>query len=137
MSGRAGVPSRSRRWRALGLTLLVVGAGLALRGLGPRLGLPFVATKYGGSVLWGAMVYGVAAALAPAAGEGRLAAVAGSVAALVEASRLLHTPALDAFRLTFAGASLLGRVFSPWNLLAYAVGIAAAWAMDAACGADR
>ena len=53
-----------------------------------------------------------------------------AVAALVELSRLAHAPALDAFRLTAAGALLLGRVFSPWNLLCYAAGIAAAWAWD-------
>ncbi|WP_309242762.1 DUF2809 domain-containing protein [Lichenibacterium dinghuense] len=123
-------PRSRRRRRVLAATALVVLAGLALRGWGPALGLPFAVTKYGGSVLWGAMVYGVAAALRPAARPGRVAAAALAVAALVELSRLAHAPALDAFRLTAAGALLLGRVFSPWNLLCYAAGIAAAWAWD-------
>lgn len=35
----------------------------------------------------------------------------------------MHTPWLDAFRLTAAGALLLGRIFSPWNLVAYVTGI--------------
>jgi hypothetical protein len=46
------------------------------------------------------------------------------IAIVVEFSRLVHTPWLDAFRLTTAGALLLGRIFSLWNLVAYAVGIA-------------
>jgi hypothetical protein len=36
----------------------------------------------------------------------------------------VHTPWLDAFRLTTSGALLLGRIFSLWNLVAYAIGIA-------------
>lgn len=39
---------------------------------------------------------------------------------------------LDAFRLTTAGALLLGRIFSLWNLPAYAIGMAAACAFDPA-----
>ena len=44
-------------------------------------------------------------------------------AVVVETSRLVHVPWLDAFRVTTAGALLLGRIFSPWNLVAYAAGI--------------
>ena len=73
---------------------------------------------------------GIAAAALPAARPGRLAVGALVFAALVELFRLVHAPGLDAFRLTTAGALLLGRVFSPWNLLCYAAGIAAAWAWD-------
>ena len=47
-----------------------------------------------------------------------------AIAIVVECSRLVHAPWLDAFRLTTAGALLLGRIFSLWNLVAYAVGIA-------------
>ena len=114
---------------------MVIAAGLALRGFGPRLGLPFLVTKYGGSLLWGAMVYGLAAALAPGARAGRVALGAACAATLVEASRLVHTPGLDAFRLTATGALLLGRVFSPFDLLAYGAGIGAALALDVASGA--
>ncbi len=62
-----------------------------------------------------------------------------TLALLVELSRLLHTPWLDAFRATTAGALLLGRVFSVWDLAAYVVGIAAAWGIDHSTGsaADR
>lgn len=115
----------------------IVLAGLALRGLGPAAGLPFTVTKYGGSLLWGAMIYGIAAVLAPAASPRFLAAVALTVAMLVEVSRLIHTPWLDAFRLTMLGALLLGRVFAPWDILAYAAGIAAGWSYHVAVAARR
>lgn len=50
-------------------------------------------------------------------------AIAVAIAVVVEFSRLVHTPWLDAFRLTTAGALLLGRIFSLWNLVAYVAGI--------------
>jgi signal transduction histidine kinase len=123
-------PRSGRRRRALAATALVVLAGLLLRLWGPGVGLPFAVTKVGGSVLWGAMVYGIAAVSRPAARPGRLAAGAFAFAVLVELFRLVHAPWLDAFRLTLAGALLLGRVFSPWNVLFYALGIAMARRWD-------
>jgi hypothetical protein len=48
----------------------------------------------------------------------------------VELFRLVHAPWLDAFRLTLAGALLLGRIFSPWDMLAYGVGIVMAMLLD-------
>ncbi len=110
--------------------LAVIGAGLALRRFGYDLGLPFVAVKYGGSILWGAMVFLLLALLTGSARILRLIAGAVVIAASVEFSRLYHTPELDAFRLTTAGKLLLGRVFSFWNLLAYAIGIGLAAAVE-------
>lgn len=121
---------RHRPRRALAATLLVVLAGLALRLGGPGLGLPFAVTKVGGSILWGAMLYGLAAALRPVTPPARLAAWCLAVAVLVELFRLVHAPWLDAFRFTTAGALLLVRVFSPWNMLSYAIGIATARGLD-------
>ena len=107
----------------IALLAAIIASGLLLRRFGPSAGLPFVVVKYGGSLLWGAMVYvglTVAASRRPAA---PLAMIAGLIAACVEFSRLYHPSWLDAFRLTIPGALLLGRVFSPWNLVAYGVGI--------------
>ena len=115
------------RLRLLAGTALVIAAGLALRLL--ELGLPGPVVKWGGSVLWGAMVYGLVGLVLPRP-RGRIVAVAAAVALAVELFRLIHTPALDAFRLTLAGKLLLGRVFSPWNLFAYAAGILAARWVD-------
>ncbi|MCJ2030298.1 DUF2809 domain-containing protein [Methylobacterium sp. J-043] len=121
---------RSRRPLLLAATLAVIAAGVGLR-LVP-LGLPREVVKYGGSILWGAMVYGLVAFVRSTAATGRLAAVALLAAVLVELFRLVHTPGLDAFRLTLAGQLLLGRIFSVWNMVAYAVGIGLAATLDAA-----
>ena len=53
-----------------------------------------------------------------------------AIAIAVELFRLVHAPWLDDFRLTTAGALLLGRVFSVWNMLAYGVGIVLAIWLD-------
>jgi hypothetical protein len=94
------------------------------------LGLPALFLKYGGSILWGALVYFLVRAAVPYASHRTAAFLAGLIALAVEYSRLFHTPWLDVFRLTLPGALLLGRIFSLWNLLAYAAGIAGAAASD-------
>ena len=100
-------------------TAAIVALGLLVRT--PALGLPWPVAKYLGSALWGAMVFTALRTISP-----RLAFAAGwalLIALGVEASRRLHTPALDAFRLTLAGRLMLGRLFSLWNVVAYAAGI--------------
>lgn len=72
------------------------------------------------------MVYWLLAAVFVSQGRFRIAVAALLIAVAVELFRLWHTPDLDAFRLTAAGTLLLGRVFSPWNIAAYAAGIALA-----------
>jgi hypothetical protein len=114
---------RSRpAWLALSIAL--IGIGLVWR-LVP-LGLPRLALKYGGSLLWASMVYSLCAALLPQRSIAATAILAGIVALSTELLRLYHQPWLDAFRLTLPGALLLGRIFSPSNLAAYSVGIGAA-----------
>ncbi|MDL2398371.1 DUF2809 domain-containing protein [Rhizobium mayense] len=120
------------RWPLFLALLLTIASGLALRRYGYAMHLPFVVVKYGGSLLWGAMVYWLLATILASARRFRITSVALTVAVLVELFRLWHTPALDAFRLTTAGALLLGRVFSLWNIMAYAAGIAVALALDCA-----
>lgn len=90
------------------------------------LGLPFFAWKYGGSALWGAMVFLLVRLWQPHAALRSVVIASMLIAAAVEFSRLYETPWLDEFRLTLAGQLLLGRVFSVWNVVAYAVGIGAA-----------
>ncbi|MBR0845953.1 DUF2809 domain-containing protein [Bradyrhizobium liaoningense] len=106
------------------LALVVIACGLSLRWYGFPLGLPAFVVKYGGSLLWAAMVFLLVGVLLPPLTRRQLAAIAAAIAIAVEFARLAHTPWLDAFRLTTAGALLLGRIFSLWNLVAYAVGIA-------------
>ncbi|MDA9522446.1 hypothetical protein XI06_19700 [Bradyrhizobium sp. CCBAU 11434] len=106
------------------LALVVIACGLSLRWYGFQLGLPAFMVKYGGSLLWATMVFLLVGVLLPQLTRTQLAAIALVIAIAVEFSRLVHTPWLDAFRLTTAGALLLGRIFSLWNVLAYAIGIA-------------
>lgn len=129
--------SSSRRVLLLSALALTIACGLALRRFGYEAHLPFTVAKYGGSILWGSMVYFLLASLGVTAKPGKVAVSAALIAICVEFFRLVHTPWLDAFRLTTAGALLLGRVFSLWNILAYAAGIAAALVLDAAFPASR
>ncbi|PDS28146.1 DUF2809 domain-containing protein [Rhizobium phaseoli] len=122
---------RRQAQRAVALLAVIV-AGLILRGFGYAAGLPFVIVKYGGSALWGAMVYLLVGLFAARSRPAIFAVIALFLAISVELFRLYHTSWLDAFRLTTAGALLLGRVFSLWNMLAYAIGIAAAYAFEPA-----
>jgi hypothetical protein len=123
--------TRGRQLLFLAL-LLTIACGLALRRYGYAINLPFAVVKYGGSLLWGAMVYWLLATIFASSGRFRIATTALLVAVAVELFRLWHTPDLDAFRLTTAGALLLGRVFSLWNIVAYAAGIAVAQTLDRA-----
>ena len=119
----AGTSRGARSIICAGLCLLVMMAGLALRLQGSGLGLPAFAVKYGGSILWGTMVFFLVAMSVSNLSRPRIALVAALIAVGVELFRLVHTPALDAFRLTLAGALLLGRIFSPWDIIADGVGI--------------
>ena len=112
------------------LCVAIIVCGLALRGLGLRLGLPAFIVKYGGSVLWGTMVYFLVAIAASHLSRRSITLISAVIAVAVELFRLVHTPALDAFRLTLAGALLLGRIFSPWDMIAYGAGIVLAIGLD-------
>jgi hypothetical protein len=127
MHGAQPVKPIALRQRSLiraGLALVVIACGLSLRWYGFPLGLPAIVVKYGGSLLWATMVFLLVGVLLPWLTRSQLAVIAVAIAVVVEFSRLAHTPWLDTFRLTTAGALLLGRIFSLWNLVAYAVGIA-------------
>jgi hypothetical protein len=110
--------------------VVVIAAGLALRRFGLGLGLSPSVVKYGGSILWGTMVFFLVSICASRQPRWKLALISVSIAIGVELFRLVHTPWLDDFRLTTAGALLLGRVFSPWNMLAYGIGIVLGMLLD-------
>ena len=112
------------------LCLSIIVVGLALRGFGIGLGLPALVVKYGGSILWGTMGFFLVAIAASRLSRPGIALMSAGIALCVELFRLVHAPWLDAFRLTLPGALLLGRIFSGWDLLAYAAGIALAIGLD-------
>lgn len=86
--------------------------------------------KYGHSVFWALAVYWLIAAVLPRYGSRVIAPVAALIALLVELSRLVHTPAFDAFRITLPGRLLLGRFFSVKDIAAYWFAIALAALAD-------
>ncbi len=109
---------------------VIIVLGLALRHFGLHLGIPASIVKYGGSILWGAMVFFLIAIALPRFSRLPIAGISAATAVGVELFRLFHTPWLDDFRLTLAGALLLGRIFSVWNILAYGGGILLAVGLD-------
>jgi hypothetical protein len=110
--------------------LLVISGGFWLRRYGLGHHIPAFYVKYGYSVLWAAMIYFLVALLLRSRPQKQILVIAALACALLEASKLSHTPALEIFRMTEAGGWLPGRVFSPWNFCALAAGLAVAWAID-------
>jgi hypothetical protein len=108
----------------LSLVLIVatMAAGLIVRFVPPHLPvlhLPMGVAKYGGSLLWALMLYWIVSTVQPWWNLRRVIYFTGFLATAVELFKLLHTPALDAFRLTIPGILLLGRTFSIWDIAAY------------------
>ena len=118
---KSAVAGGRHRTAYLALILLTIIAGLVLRRV--PIGLPFVIVKFGGSMLWAAMIYWIFTALRPHSGVESIAVNAALFSALVEFFKLYHAPVLDAFRRTLAGALLLGRYFSWWDIVAYLAAI--------------
>jgi len=121
-------PYTQRRNSCARLAGLIILTGLVWR-LAP-LHLPPVAFKFGGSALWAIMVYCLIAACFPSLRPLQLAVTACLIAALVEISRLHHSPIEDAFRLTLAGRLLLGHIFALSDIAAYWIAIMATAAID-------
>jgi hypothetical protein len=119
----------NRRVVYLAIAVVTMVVGLVWRFVPMR--MPPGLYKYGGSVLWAAMIYWLTALVRPDAKPVRLALVAVVIATLVELFKLVHTPGLDAFRLTFVGKVVLGRFFYWSDFVAYYASIAVV------CWADR
>jgi hypothetical protein len=113
------------------VALVVIAGGVYLRLHGVAHKIPAFYFHYGYLALWAATIYFVVALLLRSRPPSLILFIAALVCVLVEVSKLSHTPALDVFRLTPVGAWLLGKVFSYWNFLAYAVGLATAFGLDA------
>ena len=118
----------SRRVRALLWALLAITLGLVWR-LTP-LHLPAFAYKYGGSALYAVMLYWLLAAAFPRKHSRKIGLFALLLAPAIECFKLVHWPALDAFRITLAGKLLIGRVFTFQALVAYALAIAVVALLD-------
>ncbi|MGE3172764.1 MAG: DUF2809 domain-containing protein [Planctomycetota bacterium] len=109
------------------LLALTAAAALASR----RWPLPGVLAEHTGDALYTTAAFWTLALLRPAAGRAPLAAAALLLSALVECSQLWQNEWLDAARATAVGRLLLGQGFQWADLLAYALGAAAAALLDA------
>ncbi|HEU6451288.1 MAG TPA: DUF2809 domain-containing protein [Gemmatimonadaceae bacterium] len=110
--------------------LLTITAGLLVHLRGQALGP--AARDVIGDALWAAMIAWWVGALVPNARLLSRSAAAYAICVVVEVSQLYHTPSLDALRATTMGHLVLGSGFDPRDLLAYALGVAAAVLVEAA-----
>jgi hypothetical protein len=117
-----------RSGQAVLWTAIITVFGLVVRRA--PLHLPLFVSKYGGSILWGAMVYAIFVAIAPNRRPVEIGVAASLFAIAVELFKLVHMPALDNFRVTLAGQLLIGRVFSYADIFAYWLAIAVFAAVD-------
>ncbi len=109
--------------------LAIMMLGLLLRFEGPQFGVPLVIVKYGGSILWAMMLYCLVT-IAFRLDLSKAAVLSVILATGIELFRLVHFDWLDHFRLTLAGALLLGRIFSIADIVAYAFGIGIIYVAD-------
>lgn len=112
----------------LTLLLLTIPIGLAVR-YAP-LHLPWFFYKYLGSTLWAAALYWLLATLLPKLRPIAVAALAITIAAILELTRLVPIAPIDIFRQTLPGQILLGRYFSLKNIAAYLLAITLTATLD-------
>lgn len=112
------------RLRYLALVVLTIAAGLWVHQGGTI--QHAIARDVTGDALWGMMVAWGVGMLFPHRPVAPRSAEALAVCVAVEVSQLLHTPFLDAIRHTTPGMLVLGSGFDARDLVAYALGVAAA-----------
>ena len=112
----------------LALALATIVVGLLVHWHGGALGP--VARDVFGDALWASMIVWWAGVSAPHSRLAVRSAVALAVCVVVEFSQLYHTPFLDVIRGTRVGHLVLGSGFDPRDLVAYAIGVAAAALLD-------
>lgn len=124
-------PERPRRDRMLlaAAALAVISLGLLTRA---DLPLPTMVATYGGDTLYATLVYLLVALAWPRWPTWRLSLVALGTCYAIELSQLVHTPWLDALRVTLPGRLVLGAGFLWSDLACYAVGVLLGAALDLA-----
>lgn len=131
MSAVSVIP-RSRLHLTL-LALAVIAIGLASRrGYSP---FPAALGNYPGDALWAWMVMLCVAWVRPAITRPRLVAWSLGIAFAIELLQLYQAPWMQALRANKLAYLVLGNGFDPWDLVAYAVGIALGAVVDWAWGA--
>lgn len=133
----AKYPANHRRTRLsyLGLAFATISVGWTVHAHGSGLGP--VLRDVLGDALWAAMMVGWMGALAPNVRPLQRALAAYAVCVVVELSQGYHAPWIDSVRRTSLGHLVLGSDFDPRDFLAYALGVAGAWVLDAGWIARR
>ena len=117
------------RWKYLALVLITIAIGLVVHFHGSALSPAM--RDAAGDALWATMIAWWMGALAPGARLAMRGPIAYAICVLVELSQLYHAPTLDALRETSIGHLVLGSGFDVRDLVAYAVGVAVAVALEA------
>lgn len=115
------------RFAYLALALLTISAGLIVHRSTHM--LTPVPRDVIGDALWAMMMVWWIGVLRPRAPARAKAAVAFAICVLVEASQLIHGPAIDRLRASTAGHLVLGSGFDPRDFAAYALGVLVALAI--------
>ncbi len=111
------------RGKYLLLALATIAAGLAVRGAGD-------VRDFTGDAIYGMMIAWWMGFITPRARLVHRAGAAIAVCFAIEFSQLIHTPALDAARSTLPGRLVLGSGFNARDLVAYAIGVMVATALE-------
>ena len=119
--------TQHRRVAYIVLALITIAIGLLVH-VGAR---PGDARDVAGDALWAMMIVWWLSAIAPRAGLLTRSAAAYAVCVAVELSQRWQTPTLAAIRATRLGHLVLGSDFDTRDLLAYALGIGVAMALEA------
>ena len=106
------------------VAIVCIAIGLGFRA--PALGLPREVAKYGGSILWAAMVYFGLRVVGSQQRIVVLAAISAVLAALGEATQLISFRGFDELRETAIGHLVFGRTFAFEDIIAYWIGISLA-----------
>lgn len=115
-----------RRIRLASCLLATIAIGLVSR----RVSGPALVAEYPGDALYTVAVFWALLLAAPKISATPAALIAFTFSLLVELSQLLEFPWLVELRATRGGTLLLGQGFQVADLVAYAVGAIAAWALD-------
>lgn len=122
--------SVSTRLSYVALAAATIAVGLGVHRYGEALGP--VWRDVAGDALYATMVTWWVSAIAPHLSLLARSALAIAICFAIEASQLLHTPALDSLRRTTIGRLTLGTGFDPRDLLSYTVGVLAAAILERA-----
>ena len=122
------LPGRRQPILRLVLIALTVFLGIGSRRFGHS--LPGFVAAYAGDTLWALAAFLGIGLILPRISTWRVAALAMSFSAMIEASQLYHAPWIDSIRMMTLGALVLGHGFLWSDLACYLAGVGIGVLMD-------